>query len=135
VADVDVAFSDILDDINIGVMGFLDGRKGKLGYFVNPIYSRLRSTENIDGVKVRATNDTAIVAFGSYYRWIDEAVTGWEGEQSGRIIVEPYVGVSEAIFRIGYRALHQDYDTGSGASLFQWDVTQSGPIAGVAMKL
>jgi hypothetical protein len=208
VGDVDVAFSDILDDINIGVMGFLDGRKGQLGFFVNPIYSRLRSTEDIDGVKIRVTNDTAIVAFGGYYRWIDEVVIGWEGGESGRIIIEPYAGVrwthmrveidansegqvdgnedwldpivggrglyawnshwdialaadvggfgvgsdsswnahlmlgyrfkiggSEAIFRVGYRALHQDYDTGSGASLFQWDVTQSGPIAGVAIKL
>jgi hypothetical protein len=26
-------------------------------------------------------------------------------------------------------------DTGSGTSLFQWDVTESGPIADVAMKL
>jgi hypothetical protein len=207
-ADVDVPFSDILDDINIGVMGFFDGRKGKLGYFFNPIYSRLRSTENVDAVKVRVTNDTAIVALGSYYRWIDKAVTGWEGKEAGRIIVEPYAGVRwthmrveidtnsegqvddsedwldpfvggrglyawnshwdialaadvggfgigsdsswnahlmlgyhfniggrEAIFRGGYRALHQDYDTGSGASQFQWDVTQSGPIAGLAIKL
>ena len=206
--DVDVGFSDILDDINVGVMGFIDGRKGRLGYFINPIYSQLTTKENVEGERVDVTNDSSILAIGGYYRWIEKSVTGRNGENTGRVVVEPYGGVRwtymrveidvkgvgqvdesenwldpiigsrfmyawdsrwdiafagdvggfgigsdstwnmhlllgyrlqlfgrEAILRGGYRALHQDYDTGSGNSAFQWDVTQEGPIAGVAIKL
>jgi len=206
--NVDVGFSDILDDINVGVMGFIDGRKNKLGYFINPIYSQLTTKENVDEERVDVTNDTSIVAIGGYYRWIETSISGLNGENSGRFVVEPYAGVRwtymrveidakgvgqedeseswldpiigsrfmyawdsrwdisfagdvggfgigsdstwnmhillgyrlqifgrDAIIRGGYRALHQEYDTGSGNSSFQWDVTQEGPIAGVALKL
>ncbi|MDG2272130.1 MAG: hypothetical protein P8L39_07500 [Halioglobus sp.] len=206
-ADVDVSFSDILDDINVGAMGFLDGRKDRIGYFINPIYSRLTAKENVDGEKVDVTNDSAILAIGGYYRWIDTSVTGRNGGGTGRLVVEPYGGVRwtylrvevdvegegqgdesenwldpiigsrlmyvwdsrwdvalaadvggfgigsdsawnmhllvgyrlqlfgrDAIIRGGYRALHQEYETGSGRSTFKWDVTQEGPIAGIALK-
>ena len=205
--DVDVSFSDILDDINIGAMGFVDGRKGRVGYFINPIYSRLTAKENTDDEQIDVTADTAILALGGYYRWIDTNVRGRNGGDTGRLVVEPYAGVRwtylrakvdvdgegqgdesenwldpivgsrlmyvwdprwdiafaadvggfgigsdsawnihllmgyrlqlfgrEAIIRGGYRALHQDYETGSGRSTFKWDVTQKGPIAGIALK-
>ena len=208
VADVDVGFSEILDDINIGFMGFIDGRKGRLGYFINPIYSQLTTKENVEGERVDVTNDSSILAIGGYYRWIEKAVAGRNGGNTGRVVVEPYGGVRwtylrveidakgvgqvdesenwldpiigsrfmyawdsrwdiafagdvggfgigadstwnvhlligyrlklfgrEAIIRGGYRALHQDYDTGSANSAFQWDVTQEGPIAGIAIQL
>jgi len=206
-ADVDVSFSDILDDINIGAMGFIDGRKDRIGYFINPIYSRLTAKENVDGEKIDVTNDSAILAIGGYYRWIDTSVSGRNGGGTGRLVVEPYGGVRwtylrvevdvegegqgdesenwldpiigsrlmyvwdsrwdvalaadvggfgigsdsawnmhllvgyrlqffgrDAIIRGGYRALHQEYETGSGRSTFKWDVTQEGPIAGIALK-
>ena len=31
----------------------------------------------------------------------------------------------------GYRVLHQKYETGSGRSEFDWDMTIHGPIAGL----
>jgi hypothetical protein len=206
--DVDVGFSDILDDINIGAMGFIDGRKGRFGYFINPIYSQLTSKQNVEGSRIDVTNESTILAVGGYYRWIEKSVTGRRGEDTGRLIVEPYGGARwtymrvevdvkgvgqvdesenwldpiiggrfmyawdsrwdiafagdvggfgigsdstwnmhlllgyrlqllgrETIIRAGYRALHQDYDTGSGNSAFQWDVTQEGPIVGLAIKL
>ena len=34
----------------------------------------------------------------------------------------------------GYRALGQDYDAGSGANRFQWDVTMHGPIIGLMLR-
>lgn len=205
--DVDISFSEILDDINIGAMGFIDARKGRVGYFINPIYSRLTAKENVDGEKIDVTNDSAILAIGGYYRWIDTSVSGRNGDGTGRLVVEPYGGVRwtylrvkvdvegegqgdksenwldpivgsrlmyvwdprwdiafaadvggfgtgsdsawnihlllgyrlqlfgrEAIIRGGYRALHQEYKTGSGRSTFKWDVTQEGPIAGIALK-
>jgi hypothetical protein len=35
---------------------------------------------------------------------------------------------------IGYKALHQDYQDGSGAHAFHWDMTVHGPITGVIIK-
>ncbi len=35
---------------------------------------------------------------------------------------------------LGYRALDMDYETGSGATLFRYDVLSSGPEAGVAFR-
>ena len=34
----------------------------------------------------------------------------------------------DAKFAVGYRALSQDYDKGSGANKFEWDVTLHGPV-------
>ncbi len=34
----------------------------------------------------------------------------------------------------GYRILDVDYDSGSGANLFEYDVTMSGPIVGLAYR-
>jgi hypothetical protein len=206
--DVDVGFSDILDDFNIGAMGFVDGRKGKFGYFINPIFSRLTSSEKVDGINIDVTSDSAILAIGGYYRWLEKSVPGSGGESAGKLIVEPYLGARwtymgveidagdegkvdetedwldpflgarasyawdqswdvavaadvggfgggsdstwnvhlllgyklkfherDMIFRVGYRALYQDYESGSGKAKFGWDVTQHGPIAGVSIKL
>jgi hypothetical protein len=33
----------------------------------------------------------------------------------------------------GYRALSQDYDDGSGADRFEWDVTLHGPLLGLSI--
>ncbi|NQX89278.1 MAG: hypothetical protein HRT77_11500 [Halioglobus sp.] len=206
--DIDVGFDDILSDLNIGAMAYLDGRKGRFGYFLNPIYSQLTASEKIEGLKVDITNATAIIAVGGYYRWIERRVLGRGGDRADRIAFEPYAGVRwsymrveidadsegqvdgsedwldpliggrvlyawdahwdialsadvrgfgvgsdstsnahvligyrqtlfgrDAIFRLGYRALYQDYDKGSGNAAFQWDVTQEGPIAGIVLRL
>jgi len=189
-------------------MGFLDGRKGKFGCFVNPIYSRLTSSEKVDGTKFDVTSASAKLAIGGYYRWLEKSVAGLGGKTAGRLIIEPYAGARwtymgveidaaaegkvdesedwldpfigartsyawdkswditvaadvggfgvgsgstwnmhlllgyrlklderDMIFRVGYRALHQDYDTGSGEARFEWDVTQHGPIVGISIKL
>jgi hypothetical protein len=34
-------------------------------------------------------------------------------------------------FVLGYRALYQDYDDGSGANRYVWDATQHGPVVGM----
>jgi hypothetical protein len=40
----------------------------------------------------------------------------------------------DSSFLAGYRALSQDFDDGSGANRFEWDVTVHGPIMGLAMR-
>lgn len=50
----------------------------------------------------------------------------WEG--AGLITWQPW---KYANFLLGYRAVGIDYTTGSGATLFEYDVTMSGPILGI----
>jgi hypothetical protein len=203
-ADVDVPFSDIVKDLDFGLMAFLDARKDRVGFFLNPIVSRVSSEETVHGLGVKATNDSAIVAAGAYYRLIE---THWDAAASRRFILEPYVGARwnwlrakievnrvgeaedtvdwldpivgarvlfdlsplwdlalaadyggfgvgsdwawnvqafvgyhfevgghDAVLRIGYRALSQDYSTGSGDGRFVWDITQQGPVLGLAVR-
>lgn len=203
-ADVDVPFSDIVKDLDFGLMVFLDARKDRVGFFLNPIVSRVSSEETVHGLGVKATNDSAIVAAGAYYRLIE---THWDAAASRRFILEPYVGARwnwlrakievnrvgeaedtvdwldpivgarvlfdlsprwdlalaadyggfgvgsdwawnaqaflgyhlklgghDAVLRVGYRALSQDYSTGSGDGRFVWDITQQGPVLGLAVR-
>jgi len=43
-------------------------------------------------------------------------------------------GENNSRFLFGYRALHQDYSTGSGTNKFEWDVTLHGPIFALAIE-
>jgi hypothetical protein len=70
-ADVHVPFSNIVKDLYFGLMAFLDARKGKLGFFLNPILSRLQDEESVHGLDIDVTGDSAIVAAGVYYRVLE----------------------------------------------------------------
>ena len=35
---------------------------------------------------------------------------------------------------VGYRALSQDYKSGSGANRFKWDTTLHGPVLGLSFR-
>jgi hypothetical protein len=206
-ADVDVGFSDILKDLNFGLMGHFEARKGNLGFFVNPLFARLKSEDSPRGLDIDVTTDQSIISAGAYYRVVDTHFGGGNGKPAKRFIIEPLIGARwtylrneidikqlrqvdksdnwidpivggrmlvdltqdwdillsadvggpgggsdftwnasalvgyrfkmgtrDAAFRFGYRALYQDYDTGSGRRRFEWDVTQHGPIAGLAMR-
>jgi hypothetical protein len=41
--------------------------------------------------------------------------------------------LSSRVF-LGARALYQDYEDGSGSQKFAWDVTQFGPVLGLALR-
>lgn len=206
-ADVDVGFSDILKDLDFGLMGYFDARKEKLGFFFNPLMARLKSDSSTHGLDIDVTTDQAVISAGAYYRVLETRFGGGNGIPARRFILEPLIGVRwtylrneidvnqrqqidkseswmdpvvgarmladltqrwdlllaadvggpgggsdftwnttallgyrfkmgarDAAFRFGYRALYLDYDTGSGRRSFEWDVTQHGPIAGLAIR-
>lgn len=62
---------------------------------------------------------------GSDFAW---QATGLIGYQFGLF------GDADARALVGYKALHQDYDTGSGANEFEWDMTLHGPIFALAIQ-
>ncbi len=43
-------------------------------------------------------------------------------------------GENNSRFLFGYRALHQDYSTGSGTNKFEWDVTLHGPVFALTIE-
>lgn len=60
--------------------------------------------------------DVGGFGIGSDLTWMVTARVNWQ--------VSRAVGLG-----LGYRALSQDYSTGSGADYFRWDVTSQGPLA------
>jgi hypothetical protein len=50
---------------------------------------------------------------------------------SGLLVWQPWKHVALAA---GYRGLYQDYENGSGADRYKWDVTMHGPLAGVDFR-
>jgi hypothetical protein len=77
-AEVDVPFSDILDDLSFAGMGTLVVRKGRLGAYLAPFFARVGSSEDL----VRLRNDTTMVGFGGLWRLVD-----WRPEEGSSAAV------------------------------------------------
>ena len=82
------------------------------------------------------------VRFGPDNRWSAISRVDFGGFGAGSDWTWNFVGMFGYDFHIkrlpcavtlGVRGFGQDYESGSGASLFKWDVTQWGPILGFAM--
>jgi hypothetical protein len=81
-ADVDVPFSDILDELSFAGMGSIVARNGPYGFFVNPLFARTETDNDL----VRVRDDTTILGLGALYRAVDwrqpdTAVGGPRGAQ------------------------------------------------------
>ena len=74
---------------------------------------------------VTAGGDIGGFGVGSDFQWM---ATGLVSYRFGLF------GENNSRFLFGYRALHQDYSTGSGTNKFEWDVTLHGPIFAVAIE-
>jgi len=212
-ADVDMSFSDILDDLSLAFMTNIEVSKGRFGMFANPLYTQLKddtSTEILSQkIKVEATMNMFILEFGVNYRFGPYALDGSGGKKMPRVTLRPLIGgrytyldsdidtkglqsrsfdgsqdwidpvigvhtqwdftkrwnlilggsiggfgvgsdfawsaIGLVGYRfnfsktvtgnvlIGYRALDQNYDTGSGSDRFEWDTTMYGPIVGLSI--
>lgn len=209
-ADVDVGFSDIWDNLNIGAMFEGEVRKGRIGVYGNIIYADLEATNTVDATKIQADATTVWAGLGAYYRLGPWNLDSTQGSGSGpHLIVDPYAGIrytyldldldvkgggasfsgdqdwvdpiigfrsiwqfnprwsfttvsdiggfgvgskltwqaaglvgyqfslfntGDSRLLFGYRALSQDYESGSGANKFEWDVIAHGPMTGLAIR-
>lgn len=199
-ADVDVGFSDLLDNLEFGAMAAYRGERGPWAVLADLIYMRLEQRKNgigpAGGTRATVDADQVIVELSGAYayndRWstyaglrlwtvdVDLQVIG--GGPLGETLarsgdedwVDPMVGVRYALplgerwalvskadvggfglgsdfawqaslfadwrfadhasLLVGFRFLGIDYDDGSGAGRFQYDVTQGGPALGVAWQ-
>jgi hypothetical protein len=66
----------------------------------------------------------SVVLYGDIGGAVNSDLT-WQG--LGIVTFQPWKHVS---FGLGYRALHWDYESGSGADTFEWKTTMHGPILG-----
>jgi hypothetical protein len=70
------------------------------------------------GFSLEGYGDIGGFGVGCDLTWMLQARVNWQASQA--------VGLG-----LGYRALYQDYSTGSGTDYFEWKVTMQGPLAGV----
>jgi hypothetical protein len=68
-----------------------------------------------------ARGDIGGFGVGSDFTWHVTAFANWRVSEHGSVL-------------LGFRYLDVDYDDGSGAGLFRWDVTEGGPMAGFAWR-
>jgi hypothetical protein len=81
--DIDVSFSDVLEDLDGGLMGILAARKGRWTLLADVIYLSIHqetsSTANIFGIPAKIDVDVKlegfVSTFGVAYRVIDEDMT------------------------------------------------------------
>lgn len=121
--DVDVGFSDIWDNLNVGAMFEGEVRKGRFGVYGNIIYADLESTNTTSGVKIKGDATTVWAGLGAYYRlgpW-DLDATRSDGPQ---LIVDPYAGIR-------YTYLDLKLDVKGGGPNFSGDQDWVDPIIGV----
>jgi hypothetical protein len=86
--------------------------------WVDPIIGLRAKVPVGKGWSVEAYGDLGGLGVGSDFTWMLQGRVGFQ--------ISTSVGAA-----IGYRALYQDYETGSGADYFKWDITGEGPVAAI----
>ncbi|KAB2685322.1 MULTISPECIES: hypothetical protein [Brucella/Ochrobactrum group] len=205
--DVHMPFSEIFDNLDMGLMGNVDISNGTFGFFIDGQYVKTSQEENLRDNELSLDITTTSLSGGAYYRIYEQQLEGttlfgnqrvfaieptigvrWTkleaglevGRFSGSRKVEwtdPFVGTrvfydindrwnifAEAdiggfgagtklsangqiylgyrtlvfdvptTFRVGYRALYQDYKDNDTVSKFKYDVTQHGPVVGFSVS-
>ena len=90
--------------------------------WVDPFVGARFKVDFSDRWDIAVEGDVGGFGVGSDYTWGAHALLGYHFKLFGH----------NSALRFGYRALYQDYDSGSGRERFKWDVTQHGPILGIA---
>jgi hypothetical protein len=110
-------------DVNLDIDFFPD-RKGDQGW-VDPLIG-VRSLWHLSKRwDLSLAGDVGGFGVGSDFTWHADGLIGYRfdlfGEENAQVFG-------------GYRALSQDYDTGSGFDKFEWDVIMHGPILGLSIS-
>jgi hypothetical protein len=87
-----VDFSEIFDNLDIGVMVEGEIRKGRIGIYANVIYAELGSTDDIGPIEIQADATTVWAGAGAYYRLGPFALDPEAGLTGPKVVVDPYAG-------------------------------------------
>ncbi len=102
-------------DLSVGPAA---GSFGESKDWVDPFVGGRAIVDLTDRVVLVVRGDIGGFGVGSDFTWHTLGMLGYRFELFG----------AEATALAGYRALYQDYDSGSGANEFRWDLTIHGPI-------
>lgn len=126
-AEVDVPFSDLLEDLSLAGMGWVAARRGRFGFYVSPFFARTRSDEGSGQFQARVRSDTTMVGLGGLYRLLDwEAAPGAAGPRGGQL---------EAIGGARITNLRTEINGRRGLPKFDDDKTWVDPLVGLAGRL
>jgi hypothetical protein len=92
--------------------------------WVDPFVGLRAAVAFSDSWDASLRGDVGGFGLGSDFSWQLVALLGYRFPLFG----------ADAKAAIGYRALSQDYDSGSGSERFKWDTTLHGPILGVSVR-
>jgi hypothetical protein len=70
-AHVDVGFDELWDDLSIALMGRVEAWNGRLGLYLDPVYSQLESEAESGGADVTLETEMLVVDFGVMYRVLE----------------------------------------------------------------
>ena len=145
-ADIDVSFSDIVENLEMGGMGSMRVARGRWAFTTEVIYMGLGASDGPFGRNPSGTVDWWDPIIGA--RWILPIGEAWtfnlRGDVGGFGVgsdfawqLFPYMVWQfgeRASMQAGYRAVSGDYYEGSGLSEFKYDVVTQGPQLGVIFR-
>jgi hypothetical protein len=129
-SDIDVGFSDLLDNLNFGAMGVYQGRKGKWSVISNLVYLDVSANEPLDlippigGDLINVTTDVELDLTG----WVIELGGGYNLYNNGQgtvtdfILGARYLDLStDVLLNFNLGAPDQDIKVPLSASGHVWD--------------
>jgi hypothetical protein len=73
-SSMDLSFSDILENLDFGVMAHLEASKGKWGLFLDPTYAKLSADGDAGPFDADVEIEMTLVEFGVLYRLLEQPV-------------------------------------------------------------
>lgn len=92
--------------------------------WVDPFIGARIGTNLSEKWTAQLRGDIGGFGIGSDFSWQAVALAGYSFEMFER----------DATFVVGYRALYQDFEEGSGSDRFVWDMTLHGPVLGLNVR-
>src|SRR5215510_6974563 len=126
-AEVDMPFSDMLEDLAFGAMGAVAARRDRFGFYVNPFFARTRSDEGSGRIEARVRSDSSMVGVGGLYRLLD-----WEAEPDAS---GPRGAQLEALAGVRVTYMRTEINGRHGLPKFDDDKTWADPIVGLGGRL
>ena len=98
--DVDVPFKDSLKDLSFGGMLLGTVRKGRFGFALNGVFTRVSPDDSVGGVDIDTTSDLASLAAAPFYRVVDWTYREGADGTPRRFFLEPYAGARWNYLRV-----------------------------------
>jgi len=125
--DVDVPFKDSLKDLSFGGMLLGTVRKGRFGFSLNGVFTRVSPDDEVGGVDIDTTSDLAQLAAAPFYRVVDWTYRTDADGTPRRFYLEPYAGA-----RLNYLRVELEI---RGGRQFDQNQTWVDPIVGTRFGL